>query len=174
MISGFRTKVGKIFAEPSYDVLMSNGAYFLQNGRPDISEDYFRRAISRQNSPEAWRLYAWSLLDQEEMGMQRLGERVWFEYDGTSYRDHVRLGHKKVASLEPSAENYYEAALIALRVRDLKDVESYLGRAIESDPDDSLLIRIGRLSTTFRLSALGEKIKQELVTRDLSIHLYPI
>ena len=177
MLSGFvKAKEGlrKVFAQPSYDELMSHGAYFLQNGRPDMAEGYFRRAIGQQDSPEPWRLYAWSLLDQGKMGMRHLDERIWYEHDGTSYRDHVRLGHKKVASLEPSAENYYEAALIALSVRDLKDVMSYLAKALESDPDDSVLIRIGRLTKTLKMDGLTKIVEKLSTERELSVHLYPL
>lgn len=167
--------IGRFFQPADYSELMNKGKYFLASERPDIAEGEFRSAISRQpNSADAWFFYAVSLLDQDRMKLQGLDERVWFYENGRTYRDEVRLAYQKVAELGQNAENYFDAFLLAHELKELKIAKSYLEKAIESRPDNHLLIKIGRVTATLRLGDLAERVKALLNQRELTVHLYPI
>ena len=174
-LSKVRGSVGRFFQPADYFELMNNGRYFLEAKRPDIAQESFMSAISQQpNSADAWYLYAVSLLDQDRMKLQRLDERVWFYENGQTYRDEVRKAHQKVAELGQNAESYFNAFLLAHEMRELKIAKSYLGKAIESEPDNHLLIKIGRVTTTLMLADLTERVRALLNQRELAVNLYPI
>lgn len=152
--------------KPNLDRSMSSGLLYLQLKRPEIAEYEFREAIALnpQNS-EAWFLYGLSIHEQDRLGIERL--------NGESLEHLISIYHR-VIELEPIAKNYYNLALVFhdLCLHHMENFFMY--NAINANPDDDLLIRIGRVSETLGQKIFTERVKTELAKRDLAVHIYPL
>ena len=154
---------------PDYDKEMGVGCYFLEDGRPDIAILNFQRASqvasSKEGLAEALIFHSFSRARAHRVKLATLAH------------EHVRDvidDYKTAVELHPSHITFYHAALVALNLGERKDFVAYLEKAVEVKPDDDVLIRVGRLATTFGLHGLAEKVREELDVRGLSIHLYPL
>ena len=165
-LKDYANRVRTSFA-PDYERDMGIGSYYLQNCRPDLAIQYFARASrgasSNEQLAQALEHYAHASVVASNKKL------IDLDYPGD-----VKDAYRKAIELSANPEIIFNAALTALDLREAKDAVEYLGKAVEHKPDDSLLIKIGRLATSMQLDELVEKVKRELDTRCLSVHLYPI
>jgi len=161
--------------QPDFDQIMGAGYYWIEDKRPDLAQQDFSRAIRiRPDNTQALFMYGLSLIKQDRLRVQSLDERVWYEHDGTTYRDQVASLHQKISKLASNADDFDRAACLAYDIGDVRTAIHYWSMAIQSKPDNDLLIVVGRRVKTLEARSLIEKIEKELRIRKLAVHLYPL
>lgn len=135
------------------------GIGYLQGGNPEIAERYFMHAVRIQpRDPVARELWGYSLLEQG--GDWNVTQSI--EIFGS------------VTYLEPNPDSYRNLAIALARFNKFHPYVALLKDALEHNPDDDLLIRIGRISVTQGMENLTDKIQRAMEERKLRVALTPL